>query len=277
MIFLHSHGVGTSRAVRIFKTYGADAIRLISENPYRLARDIRGIGFKSADQIAWQARHREDGDDPRPRRHRLRAHRSDGRGPLRAAAGGTAADGGQAAGGAGRDHRGRRSIWSCKTARSSPTASTARRCIFLAGLHRAERAIAARIKRSASGALPWPAIDAAKAIPWVETKAGITLAASQREAVQLALATKVLVITGGPGVGKTTLVNSILKILRVKGVRRRAGRTYRPRGETAVGEHRPVRRRRSIGSWRPIPYMAASGGRRITRWNATCSSSTRPR
>ena len=52
MIFLHSHGVGTSRAVRIFKTYGADAIRTISENPYRLARDIRGIGFKSADLIA---------------------------------------------------------------------------------------------------------------------------------------------------------------------------------------------------------------------------------
>jgi exodeoxyribonuclease V alpha subunit len=93
------------------------------------------------------------------------------------------------------------------------------RCIFLAGLHRAERAIAARIKTLGSGALPWPAIDAAKAIPWVETKAGITLAASQREAVQLALATKVLVITGGPGVGKTTLVNSILKILSVKGVR----------------------------------------------------------
>jgi exodeoxyribonuclease V alpha subunit len=54
MIFLHSHGVGTSRALRIFKTYGADAIRLISEHPYRLARDIRGIGFKSADQIAWK-------------------------------------------------------------------------------------------------------------------------------------------------------------------------------------------------------------------------------
>ena len=52
MIFLHSDGVGTSRAVRIFKTYGADAIQLISENPYRLARDIRGIGFKSADLIA---------------------------------------------------------------------------------------------------------------------------------------------------------------------------------------------------------------------------------
>ena len=54
MLFLHSHGVGTSRAVRIFKTYGADAVQLITENPYRLARDIRGIGFKSADQIAMR-------------------------------------------------------------------------------------------------------------------------------------------------------------------------------------------------------------------------------
>ena len=52
MLFLHSNAVGTSRAVRIYKTYGADALRLISENPYRLARDIRGIGFRTADQIA---------------------------------------------------------------------------------------------------------------------------------------------------------------------------------------------------------------------------------
>src|SRR6201994_2002578 len=52
ILFLHSNGVSTSRAVRIYKTYGADAIRLISENPYRLARDLRGIGFRTADQIA---------------------------------------------------------------------------------------------------------------------------------------------------------------------------------------------------------------------------------
>jgi exodeoxyribonuclease V alpha subunit len=52
MLFLHSNSVGTSRAVRIYKTYGADAVQLISENPYRLARDIRGIGFRTADQIA---------------------------------------------------------------------------------------------------------------------------------------------------------------------------------------------------------------------------------
>src|SRR4051794_32781465 len=52
MVFLHSHGVGTARAVRIFKTYGADAVQVMTENPYRLARDIRGIGFKTADAIA---------------------------------------------------------------------------------------------------------------------------------------------------------------------------------------------------------------------------------
>src|SRR5467141_5270703 len=52
MLFLHSNSVGTSRAVRIYKTYGAEAVQLISENPYRLARVFRGVGFRTADQIA---------------------------------------------------------------------------------------------------------------------------------------------------------------------------------------------------------------------------------
>ena len=54
MVFLHSHGVGTARSVRIYKTYGADAVQVMSQNPYRLARDIRGIGFKTADAIAMK-------------------------------------------------------------------------------------------------------------------------------------------------------------------------------------------------------------------------------
>jgi exodeoxyribonuclease V alpha subunit len=54
MVFLNSHGVSTARAVRIFKTYGADAIQVMTDNPYRLARDIRGIGFKTADAIAMK-------------------------------------------------------------------------------------------------------------------------------------------------------------------------------------------------------------------------------
>jgi exodeoxyribonuclease V alpha subunit len=83
-----------------------------------------------------------------------------------------------------------------------------RHCVFLAGLYRAEQTIAERLRRLVSGAPPWPPIDAANAIPWVEHRTGLQLAESQREAVRLALASKALVITGGPGVGKTTLVNS---------------------------------------------------------------------
>jgi exodeoxyribonuclease V alpha subunit len=91
-------------------------------------------------------------------------------------------------------------------------------CIFLAGLHGAERAVAERLLTLRNGPLPWPWIDADKALPWVEQRTGLTLAESQTAAVRLALTAKALVITGGPGVGKTTIVNSILRILAAKGV-----------------------------------------------------------
>jgi exodeoxyribonuclease V alpha subunit len=92
-------------------------------------------------------------------------------------------------------------------------------CIFLAGLHRAEHAIADRMIRLLHGPLPWPWIDPKKALPWVEARVGFALAETQRSAVELALSSKVLVITGGPGVGKTTIVKAILRILAAKGVR----------------------------------------------------------
>jgi exodeoxyribonuclease V alpha subunit len=92
------------------------------------------------------------------------------------------------------------------------------RCVFLAALYRAEQTIAGRLHVLAAGRPPWPEIDADKAIPWVAARTGLTLAESQQAAVRLALRSKVLVITGGPGVGKTTLVNSILRVLRAKGV-----------------------------------------------------------
>ena len=66
--------------------------------------------------------------------------------------------------------------------------------------------------------MPWPAIDPDKALPWIEKQTGLVLAASQVAAIRQALVSKVLVITGGPGVGKTTIVNSILRILSAKGV-----------------------------------------------------------
>ena len=84
MVFLHSHGVGSARAVRIYKTYGADAVQVMSENPYRLARDIRGIGFKTADAIAMKLGIDKTAMIRVRAGNLLRAHRSGGRWPLRA-------------------------------------------------------------------------------------------------------------------------------------------------------------------------------------------------
>jgi exodeoxyribonuclease V alpha subunit len=93
-----------------------------------------------------------------------------------------------------------------------------RACVFLAGLYRAEQSIVSRLKALIDGPPPWPEIAADKAIPWVEGKTGLALAESQKNATRTALASKVTVITGGPGVGKTTLVNAILRILVAKRV-----------------------------------------------------------
>jgi exodeoxyribonuclease V alpha subunit len=216
MVFLHSHGVGTARAVRIFKTYGADAIQVMTENPYRLARDIRGIGFKTADAIAMKlgiektamvrvragisyalTEAMDEGhcglptDELAPMAEKLLEVPQE---LVRSALvlelheGNVVAD------------------------RVGETA-----CVFLAGLHRAERTIAERLTRLANGTLPWPWIDADKALPWVERHIGLALAESQNAAIRLALMSKVLVMTGGPGVGKTTIVKGILRILAAKG------------------------------------------------------------
>ena len=216
MMFLHGHGVGTARAVRIFKTYGADAVQVMSENPYRLARDIRGIGFKTADAIAMRLGI-EKTAMIRIRAgvaHALTEAMDDGHCGLPAeellplAAGlleapedlvRAAIDEELAAGSVVADSIG-----------DSP-------CVFLAGLHRAEHGIADRMRRIAAGSLPWPRLDPDKALPWIEQRTGLTLAKSQSAAIRLALSSKALVITGGPGVGKTTIVNAILRILAAKG------------------------------------------------------------
>ena len=91
-------------------------------------------------------------------------------------------------------------------------------CIFLSGLHRAERAIGGRLLDIAAGEPSWPRIDPDKALPWVERKTGLALAAGQADAVRTAISSRVSVITGGPGVEKTTIVNAILRILSAKGV-----------------------------------------------------------
>ena len=217
MLFLHSNSVGTSRAVRIYKTYGANAVQLISENPYRLARDIRGIGFRTADQIATKlgiektalirvragisyalAEAMDDGhcglptDELIPLAQKLLEVSPE---LVETAIGLELQDGTVIA-----DNL------------------DDRRCIFLAGLYHAEREIAGRLRALAGGRPPWPSIDAGRAMAWVVARTRLVLADSQSQALRTALHSNVLVITGGPGVGKTTLVNSILKILVAKNV-----------------------------------------------------------
>src|SRR6478672_2750882 len=76
MVFLHSRGVGTARAVRIYKTYGADAIQVMTENPYRIARAISGVDrLQDCRRDRHQARHSEDSHDPNPRRDLLCARK----------------------------------------------------------------------------------------------------------------------------------------------------------------------------------------------------------
>ena len=111
-------------------------------------------------------------------------------------------------------------------------------CLFLTPLHRAEVGVASHLLRLLTGDLPWGQIDPARAIPWVEQKTGRTFSPSQRDAVAMALQSKVTVITGGPGVGKTTIVTSILQILQAKKQRRPAlcpHRTGRETSEEATG------------------------------------------
>jgi exodeoxyribonuclease V alpha subunit len=159
MVFLHSHGVGTARAVRIFKTYGADAVQVMSENPYRLAKDIRGIGFRTADAIA-----RKLGIESTAT-IRLRAGiafalteaMGDGHcGLPREAPIGLAgkllevpADLIAAA-------------LALELAEGNVTADTLSDtpCVFLTGLHQAERSLSGHLKRIGAGPLPWQAIDA---------------------------------------------------------------------------------------------------------------------
>ena len=151
-----------------------------------------------------------------------------------------------------------------------------RRCVFLAGLYRAEQVIAERLRSLAQGAPPWPPVDAERAIPWVEGRTGLALADGEKEALRLALLSKVLVITGGPGVGKTTLVNSILKVIGAKRVELAlcapTGRAAKRLSESTGLEAKTIHRLLGTDA-----RLVASSAVRRTRSTATCSSLTRPR
>jgi exodeoxyribonuclease V alpha subunit len=231
MIFLQSHGVSTSYAIKIFKSYGSLAIRWVRDNPYRLAVDIHGIGFATADRIAASlgisrlapqrleagALHvlgeaADRGHLYLPRRRLVEdAERllEAGEAPIDLAVTALAANG-------------------LVEIEAAPTATTpatsagtaeADSAVYLKALHAAETGVAARVRALLAQA-PLPLeIDVGRALEWFEKGENLTLAPQQRQAIRAGLTGKVLVITGGPGTGKTTLVRGLVKILARKGQR----------------------------------------------------------
>ena len=221
MVFLQSHGVGSARAVRIYRLYGDQAVDRVRENPYRLTLDVRGIGFRTADAIAQSLGFEAD-SIPRARagvRHVLQELAGEGhcageRGALLDTTAGLLEVEAEVVEGAlARDLADEELVDETQDGDS---------WIYLPALHRSERGAAGHLGRLlGAGGPPWGDIDPEKAIPWAEQRVGFELSGSQRAAVACAIRERVTVITGGPGVGKTTIVNAVLRIVRAKGVRAR--------------------------------------------------------
>ncbi len=218
MVFLHSHGISTSRALRVYKLYGEEAITRVRANPYLLARDIPGIGFKSADAVGEKLGFGHD-SILRARgglQHVLAEATGEGhtalpREVLLSSAGQLlGVDEDIVAGALEREVADGHLLLEDVAGEAM---------VFLPALRAAEVTIASTLRRLATQPSGHPPIDFEKALAWVQEKTGKELSPSQTEALRQVLGTRVAVITGGPGVGKTTLLDSLLKILAAKKVR----------------------------------------------------------
>ncbi len=219
MLFLQGHGVGPGYATRIFRHYGRDALSVVKENPYRLATDIFGVGFLTADRIAEKLGVAKES-------------------PLRAWAGilyvlGQLADEGhvcypyealigkcreilqvdrevivEAIGGLAAEKK----IVIEDLNDDLDAFVENNKAVYLAGFHLSETNIAARLLTLTRTAKSLKRMDPDRAAQWVQKQLSMTLAEKQVEALRRALQDKVLAITGGPGTGKTTLISAILRI-----------------------------------------------------------------
>jgi exodeoxyribonuclease V alpha subunit len=209
MLFLHSHGLSPLRAARIFEAYGERAIQAVSKNPYRLARDIRGIGFQSADQLAERLGIAPDSS------FRLSAGLSHvleealGQGHCALPQGDLASRAAALlAVGVGEVEAALTVEIAAGGLIEDSVEDTA--CVFLPPIHQAEREVAERLRALSTGRPRWSIEDAEARLHRVERQLAVKLAPGQRAALGAALSSKLLVITGGPGTGKTTLVEAIL-------------------------------------------------------------------
>lgn len=217
MLFLYAHGIGSGYAIKIYRKYGDRAVAVLKENPYRLVSDIFGIGFLTADKIAQKFGFLKDSDE-------------------RIAAGifyvlSELANDGHVY------YPYKLLVEKCAEILDVDRDSIKNKIddlslsgkivieeiedkqedkqskgVFLLRYHYCETGIANCLKLIADSAGPFKITVSDKAIEWVQKSMAIKLAQKQIEAIKSALYSKVMVITGGPGTGKTTIVNAILKI-----------------------------------------------------------------
>ena len=219
MLFLQTHGVSSGYATKIFKQYGDQSIQVVQENPYRLAMDIFGIGFVTADKIAEklgfdkQCQVRAEAgvlyilhqlaDEGHvyfpyePLVQKCREMLEIDREPILQAIGANI-------------FAGRIVLEDLNDDAEKYVENN--KGVFLKKFHVSETGIAARMKRLINAPKAIREINAEKAVAWVQERLDIRLAGSQIAAIKEASRSKVLVVTGGPGTGKTTIINAILQI-----------------------------------------------------------------
>ena len=233
MIFTQGYGISVAKTVKIYRKYGPDSIAIIKSDPYRLCRDIWGIGFSTADKIAMSVGMAKDAPE-RARAaiiHTLQTEAEDGGHcwtaepelllhaqelvdipveKLSEALKLEMADGRVIV-----EREGKMLTQDD----SINDAEAGMRRVYLTDLYWAERRVANRLRRIIVAHRSFDTIDPERAIAWWETKSGFRFAPAQERAVYISLSNKVSIITGGPGVGKTTIIRALVEIY---GARRNA-------------------------------------------------------
>ncbi len=245
MVFLSQYGVSPTVAKRLYERYGDAAVSVVRDNPYRMAADIFGVGFKTADGIARKMGIPADSPERAAAGviHVLKELGDDGHTCFPEDALATeAADmldlPREQVDAAIEEQVTRGELVRDPKLHNQP--------IFLPPLHAAETGVAQSLARLARAPLPFREVDAEKALEWVQERVGIALSEGQQEAIRAAVGNKLTVITGGPGVGKTTVLRCLVEIFQARRLRvalgaptgRAAKRMSEATGRTAKTIHR---------------------------------------